>query len=524
MAAPAEGESGGFSDAYGRLLSELASQAQEEPRSGYGEASRSVREEIVRCIWFGSHFPPEGLSLDDGRRVEVLSPGWWNVEGGPDFARAELLVEGSGRVVGDVEVHTLSSGWYAHGHHRQPEYSDVALHVVMWNDRAQPHVEAENGARIPQLTLSRAVGQELEELVEIMGPDDEPGEPAWRTVEGRWCSQAARRGEMDFEWLGRLLDAAGDHRVLSRAEATAELFENHSREQLLYERIAEGLGYKNNRMPFMQLAGLLPVDALRSMVPPEADRAERLRLTDALFFHAAGLLEPEDDEADPETADYCRRLRESLAALGDRPSGPRLSRDHWHLAGVRPANYPARRLAALSVLCAEHAQTGLFRHFLGLLQGARPRSRGGRDTALRRALMATFTGLRHPYWSFRYRLGGRRLARPRALVGAERAGALVVDVLLPLLLAHARSQEDEALATKLGALWRSMPRRQDNAVTRRMAHVLFDSPERARQVVRSTRRQQGMHQLYRDCCRRETDCGRCVVYLAWRAGGLEAAG
>ncbi len=73
-----------FSDPYGRLLEEFAAQIG-EPQAVYGQASRSVREEIVRCVWFGGHYRRQDLATEDGRRLEVLSPGWWNVEGGPDF-------------------------------------------------------------------------------------------------------------------------------------------------------------------------------------------------------------------------------------------------------------------------------------------------------------------------------------------------------------------------------------------------------------------------------------------------------
>ncbi|MHC4481805.1 MAG: DUF2851 family protein, partial [Planctomycetota bacterium] len=105
-----EATGGVFSSVYSQLLEEFAGQVGERAPS-YGRAGRSVREEIVRCVWFGSHFSGEGLATDDGRRLEVLSPGWWNVEGGPDFVRAEFLLEGGGRVVGDVEVHTSASAW-----------------------------------------------------------------------------------------------------------------------------------------------------------------------------------------------------------------------------------------------------------------------------------------------------------------------------------------------------------------------------------------------------------------------------
>jgi len=400
-------------DLYGRLLEEFSAQIGES-RAVYGQAARSVREEIVRCVWFGGHYSRQDLRTEDGRRLEVVSPGWWNVEAGPDFIRAEMLLEGVGRLTGDVEVHTLSGGWYAHGHHRQPEYNDVILHVVMWNDRQEPTVEAASGAAIPQLALSGAVGGDMEELVELIDPEAGPADqPALQAVEGKYCGTAYRNGEIEAEWLGRLLDAAGDHRLLRRVAELAELFRTHSREQILYERIAEALGYRGNRMPFLQLAGLLPLAELRRAVPAQ-DAAARSLTLEAAYFTTAGLLAgPPAGDEDPESAAY----REALSCAWERfePKPPtRLSAEHWKLAGVRPVNYPPRRIAALARLCGAQLHTGLFNHFLRAVHSARAAGRGRDDVAVRHALLNAFLQLEHPYWSFRYTLGGRRLTRARA--------------------------------------------------------------------------------------------------------------
>jgi len=506
-----------FPDVYGRLLAEFAEQIGER-QAEYGQPSRSVREELVRCVWFGGHFSSDALQTDDGRRLEVRSPGWWNVEGGPDFANAELLLEGKGRLVGNVEVHTASSAWYAHGHHRQPEYNDVVLHVVMWNDRGEPTVRAEDGRDIPQLTLSRVVEQDLEELVEIIEPEGEAPADGPPPAEGRYCATALREGTLDPQWVGRLLDAAGDHRLFTRAEALGELFENHPREQILYERIAEALGYKNNRMPFLQLAGLLPVATLRRRVPPEADPAEKSLLIEGAFFSVGGFLKvAADPDADPETCAYVEALRQASDRFGQQETSMRLSPEHWHFAGTRPVNYPPRRVAALARLCAAHLHDGLFNHFIRLVNEVRPKGRHRLDTAIRNALTGEFQKLEHPYWSFRYAFGGKRLIRARALVGKERALSIVVDVLLPVLLAHASAAEDATLAARLRALWEGLPRRAENAITRRMERMIFGSQAAALRTVRSARRQQGLHQLYRDCCHAAA-CERCVLQLAHRAG------
>jgi len=511
-------QNGGVDDLYARLLRDFAGQIGEKTAT-YGHARSSVREEIVRCVWFGGHFSGSDLRTDDGRRIEVLSPGWWNVEGGPDFVRAEFLLEGEGRVVGDVEVHTVASGWYAHGHHRQPEYNDVALHVVMWSDGNGREVRTEGGQTVPQLTLSRAVEDDLEDLIEVVDPEEESPEADWPSVEGRFCGEAYRAGEITPEWLGRLLDAAGDHRMLSRAARAQELLLNHSPDQILYERIAEALGYKNNRLPFLQLAGLLPVDALRRAVPPDAAPREKARLLEAALFRTGGFLDGhETDGVDEETASYVAELMAAAERLAPDLAPARLPLGQWCLRGTRPVNYPGRRIAALAGLCARHLHRGLMSHFLRVVSTVQPGPRQRADRVLRSALIAVFTDLSHPYWSHHYSLGGKRLGEPRALVGAERATSILVDVLLPMLMAHAQKEADALLAEKVHALWRGVPRRNKNAVTRRMQQVMFPRSGDARKVVDSTRRQQGLHQLHSDFCRTDAGCQHCIVYLAHTAG------
>jgi hypothetical protein len=511
-----------FSRLYGELLDQFAGQVGEkEPPYGgtRGPASRSVREEIVRCVWFGGHFRREGLCTDDGRRIEILSPGWWNVEAGPDFRRAEFLIEGEGRLTGDVEIHTVASAWYAHGHHLQADYNDVALHVVMWNDREFATVAAESGRQIPQLTLSLAVDEDIEDLAEALDPEEESADEVWPPVEGKYCSQAYAAGEIDAAWLGRLLDVAGDYRILNRAREASELFEVQPRDQVLYSRIAEALGYKNNRLPFLQLAGLLPMDALRAAVPPEADAPEKSTILEAAFFTVGGLIECGDGaDCDPETVAYCTSLHDAWVEYCGNLDAAGLARDQWSLSGARPVNYPTRRLAALAKLCSQHLHSGLFRHFLHLAHATQPEGRQRDDTALRAALMDAFRQLEHPYWSYRYTFSGRRLARSRALVGDERATSIVVDVLLPILLGHAQRDGDAVLQSRLCGLWRGLPRRQGNAVTRRMEQAIFPNKADAQRVVNCARRQQGLHQLYRDCCNAEEGCGRCVLYLAHHSG------
>ncbi|WBL36899.1 DUF2851 family protein [Tepidiforma flava] len=114
-------------------------------------------EAALASAWAAA--PAGILRLADGRALRVVFPGVPGDGSGPDFRDAILDVEGD-LVRGDVEVHLRHSGWFAHGHDRDPAYAGVALHVAGENDlplAATPHA---GGRRVPLL---------------VLGPPPEPG-------------------------------------------------------------------------------------------------------------------------------------------------------------------------------------------------------------------------------------------------------------------------------------------------------------------------------------------------------------
>lgn len=62
--------------------------------------------------------------------VRVIDPGRINPYSGPDFRCALMEFSKDGIRRGDVEIHLRESDWTAHGHHRNPDYGNVILHVV----------------------------------------------------------------------------------------------------------------------------------------------------------------------------------------------------------------------------------------------------------------------------------------------------------------------------------------------------------------------------------------------------------
>jgi hypothetical protein len=96
-------------------------------------------ERLLQRIWLDGLFTTRGARLADGRTLEVFYPGRWNRIGGPDFKGARIRI-GERDIHGDVEVHFHGVDWVRHGHHLDPAYADVVLHVVLFEppERSAP--------------------------------------------------------------------------------------------------------------------------------------------------------------------------------------------------------------------------------------------------------------------------------------------------------------------------------------------------------------------------------------------------
>ena len=71
---------------------------------------KNINEELVQKLWNEQRFFDFELRATDGRALQVLKPGKWNHDEGPDFAGAEILINGK-LLTGDVEIHVRSWEW-----------------------------------------------------------------------------------------------------------------------------------------------------------------------------------------------------------------------------------------------------------------------------------------------------------------------------------------------------------------------------------------------------------------------------
>lgn len=256
----------------------------------------TVSEILLQKIWLRQEIADEGMRTLEGLPLRVRHPGSWNRLGGPDFLGAELELGEQG-VRGDVEIHFYARDWRAHGHDRNPEFSGVVLHVVLFppSDEETP-AERLDGKRMPTLVMLPLLRHDLESY-----------------ASEEWEQSSRDQLERAEAWLALPVEK----RVLRLQELSRRRWEQKLRfardrvgrcgvEEALHRGCLEVLGYRRNRTPMGNLAEMMPLRVMS-------------------------------------------RARHSPDHLLSRVGG-------WRMGGLRPANHPRRRLRQYAQLLGVREQ------------------------------------------------------------------------------------------------------------------------------------------------------------------------
>jgi len=398
-----------------------------------------VKEDYLALVWRSKMLRDRELVTTCGQRLRIAHPGWANGGSGPDFHHAIIDLKGRGMIRGDVEIHLSSSQWRSHGHHLDPGYNGVILHVVMWHDQDMPTV-LQNGSRVPILALHQYLESFPRELEGLCFPLAEYDQPC-RDLQAR----------LGVAGVGGVLDEAGDERFGLKAAHFRQELVGREGDQVVYEGLMRALGYSRNKEPFQELAYRLPLTVLEGIARGESGHKRGLVLGKALLAEAGLLL--------------CHRGTEPWEEA------------EWHLSGVRPSNKPQLRIAGAGYLLARYIEKGLACGVLELV-GDADLKRGYRS--VEQQMMVTGDGV------------------GSTLIGRARAREMVVNVLLPFAFAWGESKSQPELSHHAFELYRSYPKLEENQITRQMQRQLFGGE--GTKVVNSARRQQGLIHLYHHHC------------------------
>ncbi len=449
----------------------------------------NIDEHLVQKLWNDRRFFDFELKATDGRTLQVLKTGQWNHNEGPDFAGAEILVNGK-LLTGDIEIHVSSSNWYDHKHHLDSKYNRAVLHVVFWDDDINLRTRTQNGNRIPTLELSHRLDTPLVELI------DEYKNPKANRLE---CRITGRR--LKIEPLKSVFDQLGQERLIAHKEAMQAQRVTVDFEQLLYRGIMDALGYKLNRESFGELAYRVPISQLMGKSNEEIQ---------AILLGVAGLLPSQCDLLSPCEANepFISQLETLWAASAQYENSNRMSGHVWRFGNTRPPNFPTRRIAAMATLISSRTDS-LLAEFVSHIEAAATANKKGMQR-IRRKLLELLMLPAAGYWANHSRFGKGIAKKGTVFIGEARASKIIIDKLLPLALVWAEESQSSKLSDAVQKLYDHHPKIQNDPIADKIAARIFTEQQPIQSISPSAKKQQGAIYLDKNFCESQL-CELCPI-------------
>ena len=337
----------------------MAKKQEKERLSGISLPFRGtggMTERLLQFIWQFQYFNRTGLETSSGETVQIIFPGNYNTNQGPDFSDAKIKIDKT-VWAGSVELHLKTSDWKKHNHQHDKNYQNVMLHVVWENDATAddtmvPVIELKD--RVSKILLSR-----YENLMQAQGFI--PCEKSIATVRSiTWKA-----------WKERVVVER-----LLRKSKNAETYLSQNKmhwEETFWWLLARNFGITINADAFEQVARSISVNLL-------AKHKNQLHQVEALLFGQAGLLEENFTE------EYPKLLQREYNFLKKKYQLKKIYQP-VHFLRMRPGNFPTIRLAQLAVLITE--STHLFSKI--------------KEAASFTDLIKWFDVTANDYWHYHYR-------------------------------------------------------------------------------------------------------------------------
>jgi len=279
-------------------------------------------EGFIQFIWKHKLYRGNSVSTCCGAELEILHPGEQNLHAGPDFFNARIKLD---RLVwaGNVEVHRRASDWYKHGHHLNPGYNNVILHVVGDYDT---DVTNSLGRRVP--TMVPEYNSSLLERYDTLKRSE------------NWIPCSDFIGDIPDHrlkpWLRSLHSERATQKTLRMEQILMDSALNP--DESLYKALAPGYGMPVNTFPFELLAKGVPFHLV-------IEHRDSLADLEAIFFGQSGLLRSAR-ELGSYPSSLWNRYTELQNAFAEKP----LPRHLWKFLRLRPPSFPTLRISQFASL------------------------------------------------------------------------------------------------------------------------------------------------------------------------------
>jgi hypothetical protein len=295
---------------------------------------QDMNEEFLSYLWKYRQFNLD-IRTESGDHLTILHPGDQNTDSGPDFFNARLRIGGT-TWAGNVEIHVQASDWYRHGHHADPAYDHVILHLVYEADRQVFH---QNGEPVQTLVIRNRFPAWIYDRYKLMMQNQQ-----WIPCMNQLLPS------VDYGF-GIWAPALAVERLEDRTKSLRQLLTSCSCdwEETFYLHMAGSFGFKINGLSFELLAKSLPYKIVRQ-------HCGRFFQMEALLFGQAGLLERDF------TDHYPQELQQEYHFLRSKYHLDPVSGSIWKFLRLRPSNFPTIRISQFAgFLC--HTRAKLFNLF-----------------------------------------------------------------------------------------------------------------------------------------------------------------
>lgn len=382
-----------------------------------------MKEEFLHYIWKYMLFDHDSLFDNDGNRIEIIHPGEYNRDSGPDFFNARILTGGI-EWAGNVEIHCRSSHFDTHGHNNDHAFDNVVLHAVAENDKRVFNAKGEEILTV-RLKFDESLYERYLELV---------NNPAIIACQNEINSI---EGFIIRQWLY----SAAIERLESKTESVMKVFRETGNdwEETFYRILIRYFGFRVNTEPFEMLANSLPFRIIRK----HADNRFQI---EALLFGTAGMLEERIFKESLSDQYYSGLVRE-YKILSSKYSLKPLHGWIWKFHRLRPVNFPTVRLSQLAAMLS--VTGGLF-------------SRAAEIEDIKQ-LRRVFEVTASSYWDDHY-IFGRKSRTFSKKTGSQATDILLINAVIPVIYLYGSIRDRREICERALFFLESLPSEQNRIV------------------------------------------------------------
>ena len=408
-------------------------------------------ERLLQFIWQFQYFNKGELKTTSGEELQIIYPGAYNTNQGPDFTDAKIKI-GNTTWAGNVELHIKASDWNRHNHQLDKNYNNVVLHVVWENDFPNYN--------IPVLNLeNRIAGSLLQRYEELMNSQ------GFIACER---SIASVKPIVLESWKERLLAER-----LIRKSSTVELFlsqNNHHWEETFWWLLARNFGIKINADAFESMARSIPVSIL-------AKHKNQIHQLEALLMGQANLLDHQfsDDYSILIQKEY--EFYKSKYKLRPGAVTPFFLR-------MRPGNFPTIRLAQLAMVI--HNSEHLFSKI--------------KETDSLIVVKDWFAITANDYWHYHYRFDEPSSFKRKKL-GAAMIDNILINTVCTVLFAYGHFHKEQKYKDR-AIQWLEDIAAESNSITKGFQRLALEN--------KNARDSQALLELKNQYCNKKK-CLDCAI-------------